>query len=176
MRRRKRVDSSAAARCPATSTSPAVGSSSRLMSFSVVVLPDPLRPSKTRVSPRPTVKDTFCTRMRPSAGSAYFNPRTSRAAVLLGDADGDERRPGEAAVERVVVAGYGVLGGINLAVHQERVVRSQQRAQLARGGEWVEGAKGVAEQQDESRRRFGVRGEGREVIGARDIRLDPLGR
>ena len=55
-------------------------------------------------------------------------------------------------------------------------MRSQQRAQLARGGEWVEGAKGVAEQQDESRRRFGVRGKGREVIGARDIRLDPLGR
>ena len=53
---------------------------------------------------------------------------------------------------------------------------SQQGAQLACGGEWVEGTQRVAEQQNESRRRFGVRGEGREVIGAREIGLDPLGR
>src|SRR5207245_10383976 len=96
--------------------------------------------------------------------------------VLLGDAHGEERRPGEAAVERVVVAGYGVLGGVDLAVHDEQVVRSQQGAQLACGGEWVEGTKRVAEQENESRRRLGVRGEGREVIGAGEIGLDPLGR
>src|SRR6266516_3217738 len=183
MRRRSRVGSRPAARSPATSTSPVVGSSNRLMSFKVVVFPDPLRPSKTRVSPTPTVKDTFCTRFRPLAGSAYPSPRTSRVAVtqapegvgvvlvgavqleplsggqhqrlaahmgrdvarraevfgervqagepsvhavlenelavLLGDADRDERCPGETAVERVVVARDGLLSGVDLAVHEQ---------------------------------------------------------
>src|SRR5712692_2918062 len=65
MRRRHRVGSTAAARSPAISTSPAVGSSSRLMSFSVVVFPEPLRPSRTSVSPAPTLNDTSCTSCRP---------------------------------------------------------------------------------------------------------------
>src|SRR5207245_2627977 len=47
---------------PATKTSPAVGSSSRLMSFRVVVFPEPLRPKSTSVSPVATVKETSWTR------------------------------------------------------------------------------------------------------------------
>src|SRR2546427_2151126 len=88
-------------------------------------------------------------------------------AILLGDADRDERRPGEAAVERVVVARDGLLGGVDLAVHDERVVRPQQRAQLPRFRERVEGAQRVAEQQDEAGGGFWGGGARRPTLRAR---------
>src|ERR1700693_4206043 len=56
MLRRKRMTSLPAVDAPLTRTSPALGVSSRLTSFSVVVFPDPLRPSRTNVSPRCTCK------------------------------------------------------------------------------------------------------------------------
>src|ERR1044072_2948948 len=56
MLRRRCIASHSIVDLPSTRTSPAVGSSKRLMSLSVVVLPDPLRPSKTSVSPRATSK------------------------------------------------------------------------------------------------------------------------
>src|SRR5205823_8824020 len=77
MRRRKRVAARSRARAPAIRTSPVVGSSRRLMSFSVVVLPDPLRPSSTTVSPAPTVKETSCTRKRPLPASRFPFPGSS---------------------------------------------------------------------------------------------------
>src|SRR5713101_3948419 len=52
-------------RRPSTRTSPAVGSSNRLISLSVVVLPEPLRPSKTNVSPRSTCRFTSESSARP---------------------------------------------------------------------------------------------------------------
>src|SRR5207245_539340 len=73
MPRRSRVASSACVSCPATRISPAVGSSRRLISLSVVVLPDPLRPSSTSVSPAATPKDTSATSTRPS-GRTYRPP------------------------------------------------------------------------------------------------------
>src|SRR2546427_3845166 len=83
MRRRSRVGSRPAARSPATSTSPAVGSSKRLMSFRVVVLPDPLRPSRTRVSPAPTVKDTFSTRLRSEEHTSELQSQSNLVCRLL---------------------------------------------------------------------------------------------
>jgi hypothetical protein len=41
---------------PEINTSPSVGSNSRLMSFKMVVFPDPLRPSRTKVSPVETCR------------------------------------------------------------------------------------------------------------------------
>src|SRR5581483_5587775 len=49
--RRKRITSECRVDSPFTSTSPLLGSCRRLMSLSVVVFPEPLRPSRTRVSP-----------------------------------------------------------------------------------------------------------------------------
>src|SRR5512135_2855224 len=65
MRLRRRMVSHAVVARPSTSTSPSVGSRSRLISFSVVVLPEPLRPSNTRVSPRRTCKHRLVRRARP---------------------------------------------------------------------------------------------------------------
>src|SRR2546427_7358155 len=58
MPRRSRVASSACVGRPAIRISPAVGSSRRLISLRAVVLPEPLRPSSTSVSPGATPKDT----------------------------------------------------------------------------------------------------------------------
>src|SRR5260221_2804944 len=65
MLRRKRIGSHSAVRRPLTRTSPAVGNSSRLISFKVVVLPEPLRPSSTRVSPCLTESTRSCSNGRP---------------------------------------------------------------------------------------------------------------
>ena len=54
MLRRRRMGSHTSVERPSTATSPSLGSSRRLISFSVVVLPEPLRPKSTRVSPRRT--------------------------------------------------------------------------------------------------------------------------
>src|SRR5207247_1495231 len=70
----RRVDGEGARAPPATCTSPDVGSSKRLMSLSVVVFPDPLRPRSTRVSPAPTVKETSRTRERPFPVSPFPFP------------------------------------------------------------------------------------------------------
>src|SRR5262249_60160288 len=56
--RRSRKGGTAPVPCPATTTCPALGSIRRLISFSVVVFPEPLRPSSTSVSPAATVNDT----------------------------------------------------------------------------------------------------------------------
>ena len=56
MLRRRRMGSHSRVELPSTWISPALGSSRRLMSLSVVVLPDPLRPSSTSVSPRRTLR------------------------------------------------------------------------------------------------------------------------
>src|SRR6059036_3286874 len=145
MRRRSRVGSRAAVRSPATSTSPAVGSSSRLMSFRVVVFPDPLRPSKTRVSPTPTVKDTFCTSFRPFAGSAYPSPRTSRVAVTPGPRgpSGSGRRRSGRAPCLEAGAGEDPLEGVGVVligvVHLEPLSGGQHQRLAAHLGHDVAG-------------------------------------
>src|SRR5213592_2811794 len=57
MRRRSTVGSTASAGSPAIRTAPPVGLRRRVTSFNVVVLPAPLRPSRTSVSPAPTEND-----------------------------------------------------------------------------------------------------------------------
>src|SRR6185369_4869595 len=56
MRRRNSIGSQLVVVFPSTLTSPAEGSNSRLTSFKVVVFPQPDSPSRTRVSPRSTIK------------------------------------------------------------------------------------------------------------------------
>src|ERR1700741_1849517 len=56
MRRRNAIGSQAVVVLPSTLTAPAEGSNKRLTSFKVVVFPHPDSPSKTKVSPRSTVK------------------------------------------------------------------------------------------------------------------------
>src|ERR1700690_2613055 len=65
MLRRRRIGSHLAVERSLMRTSPSTGISSPLMSLRVVVLPEPLRPSKTRVSPWLTASDTFSSRGRP---------------------------------------------------------------------------------------------------------------
>src|SRR5487761_352797 len=57
MPRRRRIGSHSSVERPSTRTSPALGSRRRLTSFKAVVFPEPLRPSKTRVSPRRTARE-----------------------------------------------------------------------------------------------------------------------
>src|SRR6478609_7099833 len=56
MPRRKRMGSPSLLLTPFTRTSPAVGVNRRFTSLSVVLFPEPLRPSNTRASPRWTAK------------------------------------------------------------------------------------------------------------------------
>src|SRR5579885_873676 len=56
IRRRRRIGSHSRTGLPSTSTSPSVASIRRLTSFSVVVLPQPLWPSSTSVSPLSTFR------------------------------------------------------------------------------------------------------------------------
>src|SRR5215471_19300476 len=63
-----------------TRTSPDVGSSNRLISFKVVVFPDPLRPRRTIASPDSTLNGTFSTRERPLM--AYAASRNSRVVAI----------------------------------------------------------------------------------------------
>ena len=65
MRRRNRIGSQFVVFFPSTNTPPDVGSRSRLISLSVVVLPDPLLPRSTTVSPDSIEKEMFSTRARP---------------------------------------------------------------------------------------------------------------
>src|SRR5215469_13985399 len=78
MLRRSRIGSQSAVERPCTDTCPLVGSSNRLISFSSVVLPLPLRPSTTSVSPiemdRETSATSACGEVRPTL---YVTSRNS---------------------------------------------------------------------------------------------------
>ena len=54
--RRKRITSPSPLGTPRTRTSPEAGDSRRFTNFKAVVLPDPLRPSRIRISPARTCK------------------------------------------------------------------------------------------------------------------------
>src|SRR5580698_9590164 len=65
MLRRRRIGSHLAVERPLTRTSPSLGVRRPLISLRVVVLPEPLRPSNTTVSPLFTTSDRFSRRGRP---------------------------------------------------------------------------------------------------------------
>src|SRR6266550_3997268 len=77
MRRRSTVGSTASAGSPAIRTAPPVGLRRRFTSFNVVVLPAPLRPSRTSVSPAPTENDIPSIRSFPFPGKRYRKSFTS---------------------------------------------------------------------------------------------------
>src|SRR5256886_15174673 len=97
-------------------------------------------------------------------------------AIGVTDADGVERRPGEATVQGIVVAGDRRIPGVDLAVYEERVARPQQPRQVARLDDGIEGAERVSDEHDEPRRRLGLGGERLQMGGVREVRLDPLRR
>src|SRR5215472_17364819 len=76
--RRNSIASHEPADLSAIRTSPSVGSSSRFTSLRVVVLPEPLRPSNTRVSPPATLRFRPDTRGVPE-GKRNPTPRKSKA-------------------------------------------------------------------------------------------------
>src|ERR1700733_2159663 len=65
MLRRRRIGSHFVVERPLTRTSPSLGVRRPLISLRVVVLPEPLRPSNTTVSPLFTTSDRFSSRGRP---------------------------------------------------------------------------------------------------------------
>src|SRR5436189_5241389 len=79
-------------------------------------------------------------------------------AIGVTDADGVERRPGEATVQGIVVAGDRRIPGVDLAVYEERVARPQQPRQVARLDDWIEGAERVSDEHDDPLRRPRLRG------------------
>src|ERR1700693_844485 len=87
---------------PRTNTSPAVASSSRLMSRKGVALPQPLGPSKATMRPETTVKETWSTALTPPANflltlrsSSATGSLILRAAREIGHAEvGALIRPG----------------------------------------------------------------------------------
>ena len=95
-------------------------------------------------------------------------------AVRVPDPHRVQRGPCEAPVERIVVAGEGALVAVQLAVHDEQVAGAQQAAQLSRLGDRVERAERIPEQQHEASRRLGIGRQRGEVVGAREVRLDPV--
>src|SRR5207253_10207786 len=97
-------------------------------------------------------------------------------AISVPDADGVERRPGEATVQGIVVAGHRRIPGVDLAVYEERVARPQQPRQVARLGDGIEGAERVSDEHYEPGRRLGLRGECLQMGGVREVRFDPLRR
>src|SRR2546426_1122483 len=82
MRRRSRMASHSVVFVPSTKTSPDVGSRRRLISLSVVVLPEPLRPRRTMVSPATIFNERFSTRARPLI--AYAALRNSTTLIMAG--------------------------------------------------------------------------------------------
>src|SRR5215207_6313079 len=78
MRRRSWIGSQSTVGLPLTITSPEVGSIKRLINLMVVVLPEPLRPSSTRVSPRSTCKLRWANSVLP-LDSAKLTSRNSMA-------------------------------------------------------------------------------------------------
>src|ERR1700722_19585874 len=84
--RRRRITSQLPAGRPSTMTSPLLGVSKRLISLSVVVLPEPLRPSRTRVSPRCTSSlRSWRSSRPPSPFTLYAALRNSMAGRELGE-------------------------------------------------------------------------------------------
>src|SRR6185295_350252 len=79
MRRRSAVSGVAVTGSPAIITTPPAGTSSRFTSFNVVVLPAPLRPSRTSVSPAPTENEIPSTRSLPLPANSYRKSFTSSA-------------------------------------------------------------------------------------------------
>src|ERR1700733_2299192 len=65
MLRRRRIGSHLVVERPLTRTLPSLGVRRALISLRVVVLPEPLRPSRTTVSPLFTTSDRFSSRGRP---------------------------------------------------------------------------------------------------------------
>src|SRR5262245_16591879 len=90
MPRRRPIGSIAALSRPSIRTHPAVGVTSRLMTFKVVVLPHPDAPSSASVVPRSTVSDTSRNATCPSAytlrtpSSSIMRPRTARDSGCAG--------------------------------------------------------------------------------------------
>src|SRR5579859_692758 len=83
MRRRKRITSTCALDSALTRISPELGVTRRLTSFNVVVLPEPLRPSSTSISPRSTCRlspDNTC--VPPTRYETSTNSMTGPVGVV----------------------------------------------------------------------------------------------
>src|SRR5262245_20895759 len=89
MRRRSRIGSHSFTLSPSTKTSPDVGSTNRLISFNVVVFPEPLRPRSTSVSPDSTLNERFSRSVRPLIANAAS--RNSTTVVIEGSLSPHER-------------------------------------------------------------------------------------